>query len=252
MLPPTERFSSRVENYVRYRPSYPVDVVGLLGERCGLASGSDVADVGSGTGIFTRLLLPIGCRVFAVEPNAGMRQAAEASTNGEKFISVDGTAEATTLPNACVDLIVCAQAFHWFANDRARTEFTRILRPGGWVALVWNERLSHGTPFLEGYERMLTELSADYTQVNHANFDAHSLASFFEPQEMHRATFSNAQSFDLNGLVGRVLSSSYAPEPGHPDHEPMMRELRRLFDAHQENGEVAFLYRTEVYFGQLE
>ena len=162
---PTARFTSRVDDYVRARPGYPPEVVRLLETECALGPGKSVADVGSGTGILTRDLLETGATVYAVEPNAAMREAAEAALEplsppgergrGEGFVSLAATAEATTLPDAAVDLVIAAQAFHWFDRDAARQEFSRILREPRWVALVWNERAESGTPFLEGYETLL-------------------------------------------------------------------------------------------------
>jgi SAM-dependent methyltransferase len=248
---PESRFSDRVENYIRYRPGYPREVVALLRSEAALTAQSVVADVGSGTGISAELLLSEGCTVFGVEPNRDMREAAErllAAHSG--FRSVDGRAQATTLADASVDLVVAAQAFHWFDTEKTRAEFCRILRPGGCVALIWNERLTDTTPFLRGYEELLLRHSTDYASVRHENIDAAALARFFGgPFTTH--AFPNFQEFDFAGLAGRLLSSSYAPAPGHPRHEPMMEELRALFDACARDGKVRFDYRTSVHLGRL-
>src|ERR1019366_5901844 len=136
----TTRFSSRVENYIKYRPGYPQAIVDLLSARCGLTSASVIADVGSGTGILTELMLRNGNKVFAVEPNRDMREAAERLLSQHpNFISVEGTAEVTRLNDASVDLIVAGQSFHWFDRVKTRQEFLRVLKPGGWVALIWND-----------------------------------------------------------------------------------------------------------------
>src|SRR3974390_1220982 len=125
---PTARFSARVGTYVRYRPGYPAEVLELLRRECGLKPQHVVADIASGTGLFTRLLLENGNRVFAVEPNQHMREAgARFLGKHEKLTSVAGTAEDTTLPSASVDLVTAAQAAHWFDRVRARPEFARIL-----------------------------------------------------------------------------------------------------------------------------
>jgi SAM-dependent methyltransferase len=247
----TRRFSSRVDNYVRYRPGYPAAVVDLLVAECGLRPGALVADVGSGTGLLTELFLKAGATMYAVEPNPEMRAAGERLLGGYAgFTSVDGTAEATTLPDASVDFVTAGQAFHWFDHARARAEFARILRPAGWAALVWNERRS-STSFLVAYEQLLRDYALDYAAVDHRQIGAAEIAAFFTPGRYKVATFDNRQHFDFEGLRGRLLSSSYAPEAGHPRHAPMLGALRALFDAHQVDGVVAFEYDTNVYYGRL-
>ena len=249
---PTRRFSDRVENYIRFRPSYPAGVFVALREHAGLGPGGVVADVGSGTGIFAQLLLPHCARVFGVEPNDAMRAAAEQLLAGAaNFTSRPGTAEATGLPDASVDLVTAAQAFHWFVGPACRREFARILRPGGGVALVWNERLADATPFLAGYEALLRRHATDYDQVNHVNIEPAALAAFFGPAGMTTLEFPNAQDFDLAGLQGRLLSSSYAPNAGQPGHEAMMAELNELHARNQQHGRVSFLYTTKLHFGRL-
>ena len=152
MPDPTQRFSNRVENYRRYRPGYPPAILDLLAAKCGLSQTSVAADVGSGTGILTKLLLKSGGRIFGVEPNPEMRAAGERDLNHHlNFTSVAGTAEATTLPDHSVDLITAGQAFHWFDRDKTRAEFLRILRPGGWVVLIWNDRNISDRPFFRAY-----------------------------------------------------------------------------------------------------
>ncbi len=243
----TTRFSDRVADYVRWRPDYPAAVLETLRTRTGLGPGNVVADVGAGTGIFTRQLLATGATVHAVEPNAPMRAALESLLEGAGRLSVhSGTAEATGLPAAGVDLVTAAQAFHWFDAAAARREFARILRPSGWIALLWNGRLERATPFLEAYEELLLEWSPDYARINHRNLDAAALALFFAPSPVERFTFAHRQDFDFVGLRGRLLSSSYAPAAGHPHHEPMLAGLRAIFEAHAEAGRVAFLYETTL------
>jgi SAM-dependent methyltransferase len=186
--------------------------------------------------------------VYGVEPNDAMRRAAEALLGcEERFHSVPGTAEATRLPDASVDLVTAGQAFHWFDRARFRAEADRILRPGGRVALFWNRRRTDSTPFLRAYEELLLRYGTDYTKVDHARLGPDDFAAFFGgPYTSHH--FPNEQRFDFEGLLGRLLSSSYAPGFGHPSHEPMLGALRELFDAHQEGGEVRFEYDTELYF----
>jgi SAM-dependent methyltransferase len=250
MTRPTERFSSRVENYDRYRPSYPSAAIELLKTRCGLSPGAVVADIGSGTGILTQLLLASGAQVIGVEPNDGMRAAAEGRLRGQaRFRSVKGTAETTTLAPASIDLLVAGQAFHWFDVDQARREALRLLRGGGFAALLWNESPPEPTVFLADYEALLLRHAAEYAQVAASRADEASMRRFFGGA-MELATFPNQQTFDFGGLEGRLMSSSYAPEPGHPQHEPMMAGLLELFRRHEHGGQVVFPYLTLVYFGQ--
>lgn len=252
-MDPKSRFSSRVEDYIRYRPGYPPAVIETLAAACGLAPGWRVADIGSGTGLLTRLFLDLGCRVWGVEPNDAMRAAGErllAAYPG--FTSLAGSAEETGLPDASMDMVAAGQAFHWFDPQRARVEFLRILRPGGWAALVWNGRRPDSSPFMRDYEALLREFATDYREVNHRNVeeDLETIPAFFGGP-FHRARFDNRQQFDFAGLRGRLLSSSYAPEAGHPNHEPMLAALRRVFDAHQRDGRVSFEYDTQLYYGRL-
>jgi ubiquinone/menaquinone biosynthesis C-methylase UbiE len=219
---------------------------------CGLAPGHLIADIASGTGIWTRTLLENGNHVFAVEPNAEMRKAGErllaASPN---FTSITGAAEATTLPDHSVDFVTAAQAAHWFDRARARVEFVRVLRAGGWLVLLWNERLTDSTAFLRDYEQLLLTYATDYEDVRHEK-TTDAVHEFFDPAPFQERTFLMRQEFDYAGIEGRLLSSSYAPGPEHPQHAPMLRELRRIFETNAAAGQVAFDYKTRVYFGQLK
>jgi len=248
----TSRFSDRVENYVRYRPGYPPQVLDTLKKDCGLMPSHLVADIASGTGIWTKMLLENGNAVYAVEPNLDMRQAAERLLAGfPQFTSIDGKAEATTLPDASVDFATAAQAAHWFDRERARREFVRILKPSGWLVLLWNEREVDTTPFLRDYEQLLLTYGTDYEEVRHER-TTDAVNEFFDPSPYIERVYPMRQEFDYAGLEGRLLSSSYAPGPGHPKYEPVLRELRRIFEEHAAGGRVAFDYKTRVYFGPLD
>jgi SAM-dependent methyltransferase len=247
----TSRFSDRVENYVRYRPGYPPEVVQELQSECGLIASHVVADIASGTGIWTRLLLENGNPVFGVEPNAEMRQAGERLLAAfPKFTSIAGTAEATTLADRSVDFVTAAQAAHWFDRAGARREFVRILKPGGWLVLLWNERLTDATAFLRDYEQLLVTYGTDYQDIRHEHTTS-AVNEFFDPSPFQERTFAMRQEFDYAGVEGRLLSSSYAPGPEHSKHAPMLRELRGIFAANAVEGLVAFEYKTRLYFGQL-
>ena len=247
----TQRFSDRVENYIRYRPSYPPQVLETLRSECGLTSDATIADIASGTGIFTRLLLENGNRAYAVEPNREMREAAERLLVGfPRFTSVAGTAEATTLGDGAVDLASAAQAAHWFDLPKARKEFARILKPGGWAVLVWNERCTDTTPFLREYEELLLQYGTDYQKVRHEH-STDNIGSFFSPTPFEQRVFDMRQDFDYAQLEGRLLSSSYAPGEGHPRHAPMLLELQRVFNAHQSDGQIGMDYSTRMYYGRL-
>jgi ubiquinone/menaquinone biosynthesis C-methylase UbiE len=251
MTDSTERFSDRVDNYIRYRPHYPAAILDCLRAECQLERSSVIADVGSGTGILTELFLADGNPVYAVEPNRSMREAAERLLGHYiGFQSVNGTAEAIALPSASVDFVTAGQAFHWFDRDKARVEFARILRSEGWVILIWNERLETSGPFAQGYESLLRTYGTDYQAVDHRRIDEKALSEFFIGSFGSRS-FANSQHLDLAGLKGRLLSSSYAPAAGHPQHEPMIAELQRLFAGSQESGKIRIEYETKVFFGRL-
>jgi ubiquinone/menaquinone biosynthesis C-methylase UbiE len=248
---PTARFSDRVEDYFRYRPGYPPQVLKLLRVECGLKPAHVVADIASGTGAFTRLLLKNGNPVFAVEPNAAMREAGNRWLQSfTKLTSVAGTAEETTLPSASVDFVTAAQAAHWFDRQRARAEFVRILKPGGWCVLIWNERRTAATPFLRDYEQLLLAYGTDYKKVRHERTTS-AIHEFFAPGLYRESVFDLRQQFDYESLAGRLLSSSYAPLAGHPNHRPMMQELQRIFREHAQQGVVEFEYNTQVFYGEL-
>lgn len=248
---PTLRFSARVENYIRYRPGYPPQVLETLQTECGLTPQSTVADIACGTGIFTRVLLDNGSRVYGVEPNREMREAAERLlASYPNFTSMAGTAEATTLPERTIDIATAAQAAHWFDLPKARKEFARVLKPKGWAVLLWNERSSDTTPFLRSYEDLLLAYGTDYEQVRHEH-TTDNITDFFTPAPFESRVFDMRQEFTYPELKGRLLSSSYAPMLGHPNYEPMLERLHRMFDTYNNNGRVTMEYVTRMYYGQL-
>jgi ubiquinone/menaquinone biosynthesis C-methylase UbiE len=245
-LNPTGRFSDRVGNYVKYRPSYPAELVPFLESSLGLKKGQQVADIGSGTGIFTELLLLKGYPVTGVEPNEAMRQAAEQRLGGyDRYYSQNGRAEETGLLDQSVNLITVAQAFHWMEPAATRKEFMRILKPGGHIALVWNLRLTH-TAFLQAYEDMTRAFGQPYESASRIN--EAEISAFFHPMEMRIQTYSNIRLLDFEALQGLVLSASYMPMEGDPRHEEMIARLEELFAIHKENGLVKMEYETKLYY----
>ncbi len=247
----TQRFSSRVSHYVRYRPSYPPEILDVLRTACGLTEQSVIADVGSGTGLLTQFFARNGNRVFAVEPNEAMRIAGEKElAEFPNLTSVNGRGEATTLLDASVDFVTAAQSFHWMDRAAAKAEFQRILRPGGWVVLVWNFRKLTETPFLADLETLITRFGTDYSQVRYENYMRH-IQPFFAPHPFTLRRVEYRQVVDFAALCGRLLSASYMPQEGHANYVAMMDAMQNLFDRHQRNGTVTVDYDTRVYFGRL-
>jgi ubiquinone/menaquinone biosynthesis C-methylase UbiE len=246
-----QRFSARVADYVRYRPGYPSEMLALLRAECGLRAGHVIADIGSGTGFLSELFLKSGNRVYGVEPNQAMRQAGEeylAAYDG--FSSINGAAEATTLDDSSIDFVTAGQAFHWFQQDAARKEFRRMLKPGGWIVVAWNDR-ELDTPFASAYQDLLENYGTDYHKVRAAYPEAGAMQEFFAGGSVKQRSLRNEQTFDLEGLTGRLRSSSYAPLEGHSNYAPMMAALEELFRAHQQQGRVRMEYSTHVYYGRL-
>ncbi len=246
-----ERFSNRVENYIKYRPNYPKEILEVFRDEMDWHENSAVADIGSGTGISAHLFLENGNEVFGVEPNAAMREAAEEFLKDfPKFKSVDGTAENTNLLDNSVDFVIAAQAFHWFDKDKTPTEFRRILREDGFVGLIWNERQLDSNAFLRDYEELLKKYGTDYEKVRHDNLDKEIFEKSFQA-DFSVKTFLNVQTLDFEGLKGRVLSSSYMPSENDSRFEPMIIELQRLFEKYAESGKIQILYNTNIFYSRL-
>lgn len=249
----TTRFSSRVADYVKYRPSYPVEILDLLADRCGFTAESIVADIGSGTGILSKLFLENGNPVIGVEPNTEMREAAEELLDDyARFTSLNATAEATRLPGHAMDFIVAGQAFHWFDREKTREEFQRIAKENGVVVLVWNDRRTDATPFLRDYESLLRDFGNDYAEINHKNVQDPAVFAAFYGTAPAEATFDNVQRFDFEGLMGRIASSSYMPGRDDARFADMQAAAKSIFERHQAGGRIAFEYDTRVYYGVME
>lgn len=250
-LPTAARFSRRVENYARYRPGYPEALLDLLAMETGWTPAAAVADIGSGTGILSEMFLHRGNVVYGVEPNSEMRAMAEKLLRSyPNFKSIAGVAENTGLPARSVDFVTAGQAFHWFDRDRAKAEFARILRPAGWIVIVWNHRRRERTPFLRAYDALLRRFGTDYEKVAAENIDEEGLRRFFDA-EYRVATFENFQTLNAEELKGRFLSASYVPLEGDPRFAEMMVELERIFSEHETGGTVTLEYDTKVYYGRI-
>lgn len=246
------RFSNRVDNYAKYRPGYPVGSIDTLFDEVGFAAGSVVADMGAGTGIFTRILLERGATVYAVEPNADMLAQAEHDLSGMPgFFPVHAPAEETGLDSGCVDFITAAQAFHWFDFDGAQREFARILKPGGKAVLIWNDRVTEGDSFGKEYDGLLERYVYRYDNLVHKRFSINDFGGLFAGGVFRTAAFDNSQEFDFESLRGRMMSSSYAPLEGETNYTEIMAGLREIFDKHQSCGMVKLKYRTQLFWGKV-
>lgn len=218
----TERFSSRVADYVRYRPDYPAALLDWLHGPMGVSHQARVADIGAGTGISSRAFLASGHPLVAVEPNAAMRAAAEQwlAPQYPQFSAVDGRAEATGLADASIDLVSAAQAFHWFDTVAVRAEWQRILRPGGLALIYWNSRLLDASPFLVGYEQLLLDYGTDYTAVAERYQDDATMQAWFGAGLRGRVELPNVQYLDFDALRG-------ACSPLRTPRNPVIRATRR-------------------------
>lgn len=246
-----DRFTDRVENYVKYRPGYPPEMLKFFRDELNLTKKSVVADIGSGTGISSKVFLENGNEVYGVEPNPVMRRAAEDFLKHfPHFYSINGTAESTGLPENSVDFVIAAQAFHWFEPEKTCREFKRILRSPGVIALIWNERQLDANDFLINYENFLKKFGNDYEKVRHDKIDEKILSDFFQT-DFCRRTFLNSQTLDFAGLKGRMLSSSYMPSESDSVFEPMIAELQNLFEKYAENGKIKILYNTNVFYTRI-
>ena len=247
-----DRFSNRVADYLRYRPRYPAGLLDLMHVQCLLSPAHAIADIGSGTGFLAELFLKNGNAVFGVEPNQEMRQAGEEYLAAyPRFTSINGSAEATTLGDSSVSFVTAGQAFHWFDPAATGNELARILRPHGWVAIVWNDRSTGESGFAQGYEDLLLRFGTDYARVKDSYPRSEDIRAFLGHDSFVTRELPNFQIFDREGLRGRLRSSSYAPAEGHPNFTPMIAELDNLFAAHEQDGRVRMEFSTWVYLGQL-
>ena len=244
-LEPKKRFTDRVENYAKYRPSYPTAVYDCLQEECGLTDTAVIADIGSGTGLFAELYLKQGNVVYGVEPNESMRLVGEEYLKGyANFISIDGAAEGTTLPDNRVDFVTASQAAHWFDLHPTRKEFERILKPKGTIALCWNRLDEAGSAFMIAYETVYNHFS---TLNSAPKRDPSLLPNILLGENFQQRTFPNPLNIDFESFQGRLLSSSVMPL----ENKELRPAIKELFDKYEQNGQVQILNQTYVLFNQL-
>lgn len=253
-LSTTERFSTRAEHYARARPGYPAVILDELLRRGAWSAEALVADVGSGTGLLARLFLNGGSVVVGVEPNGAMRVAGDRELQsfreGGQFHSVNGTAEATTLASESVDLVVCGQAAHWFDAPRARKKFRRVLKPQGWLALIWNDWRHSSQPLALAYLALI-EHHATHQTSSEARVSQELVTPFFGPGPFSGFRAPNAHHYTRESWISRALSVSYLPEMGTPEAVELLQQLGEMFDGHQKDGLVELEYETHVFLGRL-
>ena len=252
MQKPSDRFTQTVQDYVKINPFYLEDVLRFLVDECQLSKHRTIAGIGTGTGFVSRLLLEYGNVVYGVEANPLMRDTMiEEFRRYPSFSGVDGTAENTSLDNKSIDIIMAGTAFHWFDLEKTKAEFKRVLKPQGWVLLIWNVRNPFKTDFLIDYENYILKHGKDFRKGNENKTDDDLIQDFFRPFEAKVKSFTNIQQFNWEGLVGKLSSTSHCLKPDDANYEEMLRELRDLYEKHQLNGLVDFEYVTNMYYGHL-
>ena len=251
-MKPADRFSNRADAYTRGRPSYPAALVERLESAGALHAGSTVVDLGVGTGLSAEPFLQRGYMVIGVEPNGDMRSAGDQHLRQfASYRSVAAAAEVTSLPAAVAELVIAGQAFHWFDVPRVASEARRMLKRGGWAALIWNDRQSTGSAFLAGYEALLRTHGIDYAKLLHRHVDEAAIARFFAPVRAEVATFDNPRSLDRDDLIALAGSASYLPAAGDARHHALMHALHALFEAHAHDGTVQMMYRTRMHYARV-
>ena len=246
------RFANRAANYVKYRPHYPKTVISWIKETIGLAQTALIADIGCGTGISSELFLEFGCKVVGIEPSDEMREAANEVYR--RFIetghyqTVKGTAENLPFEAHSVDVVLAGQSFHWFDAPKFHKEVKRVLKPEGWLIMMWNSRQRSGTPLLDAYEDLLLTHGTDYQAVHHMKNGDEEVRLVFSSYQ--RKEFDNFKKESLAEAKGRMFSSSYTPAPADPASKRMLAYLKEIFAQTNEAGYVDFRYLTEVYIGK--
>jgi ubiquinone/menaquinone biosynthesis C-methylase UbiE len=248
----TERFSGRVQAYLTYRPRFPREIVPFLREHDALPIGAVVADIGAGTGMLAEIFLEARHRVIAVEPNVEMLEACRALAARHAALEVvEGTAEATTLPDASVDLIVVGRAMHWFDWPRAHREFQRILRPDGWVLNASNGHRDRGAPVSNGLAEILRKYRTDTAEADTTRNFEERLQGFLDTSSWHRKTLHHSMTVDFATLLGYAESLSAIPRSGERGYDGMVADLRTVFDEYQRDGMLVTPLTCNLHLGQL-
>lgn len=249
-MKPTDKFTDKAEVYAKFRPNYPHEYIDYLITKAGLNNHCRIADIGSGTGIFSSQLIERGLTVYGVEPNDDMRTLAEQTLKSDfRFISIKATAENTTLNEHSLDLVTAAQAFHWFDKKKFKIECQRILKQDGKVALVWNSRDGSSDlnresaevcqkycPTFKGFSGGIEETPVVYQQ-------------FFKDGKYDFMNFRNDLTFDFKGFLGRYLSASYSPKKNDKEYTPFITALTNLFEKYSKNGKIVIPNNTKSYLG---
>jgi ubiquinone/menaquinone biosynthesis C-methylase UbiE len=245
---PTKRFSKRADYYAKFRPRYPRGVIKILEKEMGFDKSDVVADIASGTGLLTRLFLENGNRVFAVEPNVKMRKHAEKDLSRyENFVSIKGTAEHTTLPAKSLDLVTVGQALHWFNPATTIREFNRILKRGGNLMVIYNDRKQDA--FGRAYGRVVKRNEKDRSDV--PNPDDRYVRRFFKGGKYSKFKVQNEQVLDFEGLLGRLLSASYMPTAREKSYARFHADVKKIFETYSSNGRVRLRYDATFYLGPV-
>ncbi len=248
----TERFGARADAYARARPGYPESAISALSQALGLQPGATVVDLGCGTGLSCEPFLRAGYTVVGVEPNAAMRAHALARLGTyDRFTVVEGSAEATGLAGGSADLLIAAQAFHWFDVPAARSEALRILRAPARAALIWNDRCAEGSPFASGYEDLLRRYSTEYLELRHRHGRNDRIDEFFGRGRWQALTVMHHDELDYARLADRLNSASYVPAAEDPRHEAMIADLQQLFTQTAHQGAVTMAFETRVIYGEI-
>src|SRR5487761_355900 len=247
----TQRFTGRAETYSRYRPTYPNQFLDVLKKEANFDSNKIVADIGSGTGILSKLFLENGNRVFGVEPNEDMRSVAESNLGHfQRFASIKGTAENTTLEDRSVDLISIAQALHWFDSKRSWKEFSRIIKRGGYLCILYNDRKTDdASGIMQRYEEIIDKHARNKPNLERVEDDI--LSKFFSGWSFKKFSIPNKQGLGFEGLVGRVCSASYMPQPNQEGFSEAKKELGDMFSKHQEDNKITLSYETNIFLGLI-
>ncbi|MDX3913971.1 MULTISPECIES: class I SAM-dependent methyltransferase [Olivibacter] len=246
-----DRFNFRADNYDKYRPGYPQGLLDFIYKHNSLNEQSVIAELGAGTGILTEELVKWPCSIIAIEPNDEMREKAIQTLQRVKNCVIkDATAEETGLADHSIDLIICAQSFHWFDAMKAKREFERILKNQGKAAIIWNIR-SAETTFEKEYEEFILEFSIDYKEVKNRETRGNNLKNFFLPNSMEEHLFIYDTYLTFEQLLGRTLSYSYMPNEGHKRTPEMKTRLRVLFDKYATNQIISLSYKTKLFMGML-